>query len=232
MKIKFGRNPSPLDIRDYRLGSYIPTAKDLSGSRKWDFLSEPLDQGSTPHCVGFAIADWGINLPTQDLYTNTDGHSFYYQCKVIDGEPGEEDGTSIRSAAKVMRNLGRIDNYAFAFSIDEIIYWLLNKGPMVVGTDWTEGMMQVDRDNAIHPTGEILGGHGYVLNEKTESGLFGIQNSWDDHFGIKGQAYIPITEFENLFRAGGEAIAAVELPLGSASENKGCLAELKKLFSI
>jgi hypothetical protein len=232
MKIEFGRVLSPLDTRDFKLQHYIPFELDLSGSKNWDFLSDPLDQGATPHCVGFSIATWGVNLPTQDLYTNEDGHAFYYQCKVLDGEPGAENGSNLRSAAKLMRQLGRIDNYAFAFTVDEIIYWLLNKGPLVVGTDWTEGMMKADQFNVVHPTGSVLGGHAYVLNEITENGMFGIQNSWDAFFGIKGKAYISVSDFETLFRHGGEAIAAVELPLSTAPEKTGCLTELLKLFSI
>lgn len=231
MKRKFGRNPSPLDTRDFTLKSYIPRRYNLEGSKAWDFLSAPLDQGNTPHCVGFSIADWGINLPIQDDYDNDDGHNFYYLCKIIDGEPKQENGSTLRSAAKVMQDAGRIDNYAWAAITDEITFWLLNHGPVLVGTWWTEGMMIPDEKNIIHPEGNPLGGHAYILNEKTEDNYYGIQNSWGTDWGVSGKAYISIVDFAKLLRADGEAIASVELPIANPPEPEGCLKQVINLLT-
>jgi hypothetical protein len=232
MQHGLGRNVSPKDERDYKLSAFIPKYfGDLSGSKKWDFLAEPLNQGETPHCVGFGGADFGINLPIQDNYTNQDGHDFYYKCKIIDGEPNEETGSIVRSIAKVLQNEGRIKNYAFASSVDEVTYWLLNNGPMIVGTDWTDGMFKPDDKNIIHPSGQIAGGHCYLLNETTEDGMFHIQNSWGA-WGINGGAYISRLSFAMLLNGNGEAMTSVELPLGN-SEGDGCsalLAKIAKLF--
>jgi hypothetical protein len=63
MVMQLGRLPSPLDIRDYKLTSFVPKMYDLSGSKNWEFLAEPLYQEATNHCVGFSMANWGINLP-------------------------------------------------------------------------------------------------------------------------------------------------------------------------
>lgn len=230
MNRKFGRVPSPLDIRDYNLKSYIPRKFKLEGSKAWPFLSAPLDQKDTPHCVGFSMADWGINLPVQSDYDNEDGHNFYYLCKIEDGEPKQENGSNLRSAAKVLQDAGRIDAYAWATTVDDITYWLLNNGPVIVGTWWTEGMMIADEKNVIHPTGAVLGGHAYILNEKTVDGFYGIQNSWGSDWGVGGRSYISITDFAALLRTDGEAIASVELPLNIPPENEGCLARLMKLF--
>jgi hypothetical protein len=226
----FGRIESPLDIRDFKLASYMPLKYNTAGSMSWAFLAEPLDQNTTNHCVGFAMANWGINLPVQDNFTNEDGHAFYRKCKVVDNDPGGEDGTYIRSGATVLRNDGLIDTYAFASSVDEIAYWILTRGPVIVGTKWTEGMCTVI-DNVIHPTGKVIGGHGYLLNEKTEDNYFGIQNSWDDNWGVKGKAYISMEDFAILFRNGGEALAAVEIAGRKVpSKNSGCLTAILKLF--
>lgn len=221
----FGRNPSPLDVKDYPLKSYIPRkVQDLSGRRQWNFLATALDQGQKPHCIGFAGANFGINDPIQDDYTNETGADFYYKCKIVDGEPGQENGSSVRSIAKVLRNEGRIANYAFTYATDEITWWLLNKGPLIVGTLWTAGMMIADDCNVIHPTGAIAGGHGYLLNAKTEFNYYRIQNSWNGYWGINGQAYISIADFAALLHSGGEALAAVECPLSEIPvKNDGCL---------
>ena len=145
-KYGLGRKPSPFDERDYNLESYIPKEalkKRLMPEvlyKKWDFPTESLDQGSTPHCVGYSMASFGINSPVNTMYTNEDGHRFYYLCKEKDGEPGEENGSYIRSAAKVLKDEGRINAYAFAYNMDSIKWWMINKGPMIAGTIWTEGM--------------------------------------------------------------------------------------------
>ena len=212
----FGRNVSPPDYRDFNLKEFIPRGAlgTLAQEKAWDFPQESLDQGSTPHCVGFAMANFGINLPVFTPYTNEAGHKFYYKCKKIDGDPKGEDGTTIRSAAKALREQGIITAYAFAYDINMIKWWLLNKGPLIVGTLWTEGMMVPDSNNMIHPTGMKLGGHGYVINEwdKWELGeRIGIQNSWGESWGINGKAYISVEDFTKLFMYDGEAMTAVEL---------------------
>jgi hypothetical protein len=216
-----GRKPSPFDQRDYKLETFIPDMKGLKTimeekvSKNWDFPGETLNQGSTPHCVGFSMANFGINLPVNSKYTNEDGHDFYYLCKIVDGEPNEENGSYIRSAGKVLKDVGRIDAYAFAFSMDAIKWWIINKGPMIAGIVWTSGMMYPDENDIIRPTGQVVGGHAILLNEWTEDNYIGIQNSWGDVWGEDGKAYISAEDFETLFAYNGEVMTTVELPLES-----------------
>lgn len=231
-----GRKPSPFDKRDYKLESYIPNLKALQTimdeklSKKWEFIGNPLNQEDTPHCVGFSTANFGINLPVNSPYTNEDGHNFYYLCKIVDGEPGEENGSYIRSAGKVLKDVGRVDAYAFAFSMDAIKWWLINKGPMMAGIIWTMGMMFPDEDNIIHPEGQIVGGHAILLNEWTEDDYIGIQNSWGDKWGINGKAYISAKDFEILFNYDGEVMTTVELPLESPPQ-KSFLEKIIEFFA-
>lgn len=225
-KRRFGRIPSPHDPRDYNIRNFIPKGAMLEplASKKWDFPMEALDQGETTHCVGFSMADFGINYPTFTLYENEDGHEFYYKCKEVDGNPNSEEGSYIRSAAKVLKDIGAIEGYAFATKLEAIKWWLLNKGPIIAGTLWTEGMMEPDENNVIETTGEILGGHAYVLNEWREDDYIGIQNSWGPSWGDNGKAYIKAEEFIAIFPYEGEALAAVELE--DYCKKKCCLVEL------
>jgi hypothetical protein len=217
MTRQFGRIESPIDERDYKLSSFIK--KDYTSGiiteKRWRFYGSPLDQGETGHCVGFSMANFGVNDPINTKYTNEDAHKFYYLCKIKDGEPKAETGSNIRSAAKVLVDLGVIQGYAFAETLDEVRYWLLNKGCMIVGTHWYEGMDSVGKNNIISLSGKKLGGHAYLLNEvKIINGVeyFGIQNSWNGYWGDNGRAYISSKEFEKLLKSwGGEALAAVEI---------------------
>ena len=218
---------SKIDLRNYDLKNYVPKKGGkltfsfnfgfLNQNQTWDFPSSPLDQKDTGHCCGFGGADFGITSPINDLWDNDWGHRIYYMCKVRDGEPTAEDGSSVLTLAKVLqKDLKRINNYAFAHSTEVINYWLKYKGPIVIGVQWTEGMMTPNSDNFIRPTGQIVGGHCTIFRQiwKSPYGLaYGIQNSWGNEWGVNGLAFILASDFNVLLQAQGEAMAAVEKPL-------------------
>lgn len=218
-----GRVPSKFDPRDYNLAQFMPKGLlkvSTVTEKNWEFLAPALNQKQTNHCTGFSMADFGINLPIQDSYNDETGHSFYYMCKEEDGEPGNEEGSSIRSVAKVLRKIGRINAYAFAPDIATIKWWLLNRSPMIVGTIWTTAMFSPNSSNVIEVIGDVVGGHAYLLNEWRKDGHIGIQNSWGAEWGNNGKSYISVANFEKIFRYGGEAMAAVELPLPVSTAKK------------
>lgn len=224
-----GRNKSTLDMNDFNLVNFIPqTIQIIPPIEKcWEFPDTSLNQGSTGHCCGFSRASYGINLPVHVNYTDEDGHRFYYQCKEIDGDPGKENGSSIRSVAKSLKADHRIEAYAFAPDMATIKYWLLNRGPMIVGTVWLMNMFTPRLDNTLDVTGDIAGGHAYLINEWTKDNFIGIQNSWGPTWGINGKAYISAEDFERLFKFDGEALAAVELE-NYTNEKECWLRELLK----
>jgi len=241
-----GRLPSPFDPNDWRLSAFIPKGEALKALKAlranevkdvdWDFPYPTLNQDDTGHCVGFSGASFGICSPINDKYNNDIAHTFYYMCKEIDGEPESEEGSYVRSIAKVLQDIGRIESYAFAFSIQDIIWWLLNKGSVIVGTVWTNDMFEVDFNNVIHITGNTVGGHAYLLKDiKIINGItyLIIKNSWGDGWGRLGEAYISLADFEILFKYGGEAMTAVELPLGGIpmQTNTGCIGAITKFFA-
>jgi hypothetical protein len=210
---RFGRIQSPIDERDWCLDKFVPDEPVLvlPKHKKWDFPLPVLDQEQTPYCVGFSMAHFGICEPTFTPYTKKDATEMYYECKEKDGDPRGQSGTTIRSAAKVLRDRGAIENYAFASSIDQIKWWLLNRGPIIVGTIWTEEMMNPDADGNLNIDGFIVGGHAYLLDELTDDDRIGFSNSWGTGWGKNGKAYMSLEDFEKLFERGGEALAAVEL---------------------
>jgi hypothetical protein len=221
---KFGRIPSPLDERDYQLNDYLPIPSfwewlvSLFKPKKyptkiWD-VQERLDQKDTGHCVGFSCADWGNTLPIDDKYTNADANKIYYECKVIDKEPKQENGSTVRSGCKALKNRKRLNAYAFSSTMDAILQWITSKGPVMCGTDWTSGMMNPDSRGLIKPTGSIVGGHAYtMIGYDSAYDEFVFLNSWGKNWAVNGVFRMKQSDFKKLFADQGEAAAAVELHL-------------------
>jgi hypothetical protein len=176
---------------------------------------DQLDQGDTGHCVGFGWAQWGNTDPINDNFTNADGDAIYYECKVIDGEPKQENGSQVRSGAKAMQDRKRDSAYAFASSLDEIKAWVQSgKGPVVIGSDWYNDMFDPDSKGFVKPTGGVAGGHCFLLVGDLESeGAFLFQNSWGKSWGLNGYFKMKYADFNKLLQAQGDACVCVELPL-------------------
>lgn len=174
-----------------------------------------LDQGQTGHCVGFGWAQWGNTLPIEDHFLDADGDAIYYECKNIDGEPGQENGSSVRSGAKAMQTRKRLSAYAFAQTLDEARAWVDSHGPVVFGTDWLDGMFNPDAQGFVHPTGAVAGGHCYAcVGDVVSEGALLFQNSWGTNWGMPGGRFkMTYADATMLLGQQGEACAAVELPL-------------------
>lgn len=186
----------------------VPTP---SGDVLWVDSDLVLDQGDTGHCVGFGGADWGNTLPVDDHFANADGHSIYYECTVIDGDPNNENGSTVHSLAKALKNRGRLTTYAWDDNIENVIAWLRGHGPVIFGTDWYDGMFNPDANAFIAPTGSFAGGHCYVAIGVTANDDIVFLNSWGAAWGNNGRFLMTKDDSQALLHASGEALAAVEL---------------------
>lgn len=182
--------------------------------KTWDDVEAVLDQGDTPHCVGFGSAQWCNTVPVDDHFKNADGDDIYYACKEVDGEPGAEDGSYVHTAAKVLKTRGRLSSYAWTNSIGTMQAWLLQKGPLVVGVDWYNDMFNPDADGYVAPTGGIAGGHCFaVVGELASEDAFLCLNSWGKSWAVNGRFKMKHADFNKLLTAqGAECMAALELP--------------------
>jgi hypothetical protein len=195
----------------------IPTP-DPTTEVFWTNPRPLLNQGDTPHCVGFSGAHWGNTLPVGNVFEGKDGDAMYYECKMLDGEPGAENGTYVRSLAKVLTNRGRVGAYAFAEKVDELRDWVRSQGPVIVGTTWYDDMFYPDPAGFITPTGPVAGGHAYLLvgdrpESGTKPGFFIFLNSWGVEWGQQGYFKITHNDFGKLLEDYGEACVTLELPL-------------------
>jgi hypothetical protein len=194
-------------------------------AKTWDDPRPTLDQGNTNHCVGNGCAQWGNTSPVNDSYAESDAAKIYYAAKVIDGEPGAEDGSYVRSGMKVLQNMKRLAAYGRPGTIGDLSDWILTKGPVTLGTDWYESMFTLDADNrapidesVICPqTGTaIAGGHCYLVlgYDSSRTGReFECLNSWGSSWGANGHFFLSAADLERLVftDSGGEAWCAVEL---------------------
>jgi len=195
------------DERDY---DYIlrPTLTDRK-VRKWR-RGPMTDQGTVPSCVGHGWYHLLTSTPVRQepIAANV----LYYVAQHFDEWDGEAyDGTSVRAGAKVLKFTKCIKSYGWAFNLATAIPHLLEKGPLVAGFDWYEGMFAPDQRNIIKTTGRIAGGHCvliYGVNLRT--GFFYIQNSWGKDWGYKGTARISFEDVEKLLKHGGECCTALE----------------------
>jgi C1A family cysteine protease len=170
-----------------------------------------LDQGDTPQCVGYSAKQFLQSDPieTMDGPTATD---LYLAAQKEDEWEGENyEGTSVRGAAIALTNLGRLKSYVWGANALDVRDWIIVNGTVMMGTDWTETMFTPTASGYLRPTGEVVGGHAYLLVGYDAPGnKFLMVNSWGASWGNHGTAWIRFRDLDTLIQRQGEACAAVE----------------------
>lgn len=174
------------------------------------------DQGNTSECVGYACTHWLQAGPV--FNRNADVHQpiinptdVYNLAQTMDEWAGEGYlGTSVRAGAKALRQLGYVASFYWGQSVTDIANAILTTGPVVMGTDWYEGMFTPNAAGWIEATGAVTGGHAWlVYGVNTVSRKFLCRNSWGA-WGRKGSFWISFDTMEKLMQNHGEAMLAVE----------------------
>jgi len=212
MKRKFGRAVDK-DVRDRKF--LLPRGTSARTHRYWNANGWWGDQRSTSQCVPYAWLHWLEDGPVTHQQVPPpliEPYRLYKECQKLDEWFGEDyEGTSVRAGAKALKKRGLITEYRWAFSLDRVIYTLLELGPIVVGTDWYEGMSEPDRQHVMHMHGELEGGHAYVLNGiNVAQGRVRVKNSWNRSWARKGFAWLPLEVLAKLLAADGECCLAME----------------------
>ncbi len=215
-----GRLPS-VDERDARFPMRSTFQVDPTrGWRYWDKGPWQGDQGSTSQCVAYASAHWLHAGPvtnrsaTPSLTPYMDLTEFYGECQRNDEWPGEEptyDGTSVRAAGKMLTQRGLVTAYYWGFTLADVVNTVLNKAPVILGTDWRTGMFEPDSKGIVQGTRIVEGGHAYLLygvNSITKMAT--CRNSWGLDYGLNGSFKMHFDLLEELILANGEAMLATE----------------------
>jgi len=195
---------------DDRDGQY-PLARLFRQSRpklKSRMLPVPniMDQGQTSECVAYSCV-LALQMPPHALGWR-DPSWIYREAKKIDGLKPGTDGTTLHAGFKVLKREGLIGGYWWASGVDEMVRYLLESGPIVVGTSWLSRMDHPNRERYCVAKGLDSGGHAYVVTGVDwVKSRFQLANSWGTGWGFGGKAWIRITDMDKLLKQGGQAAA-------------------------
>lgn len=179
-----------------------------------------LDQGTEGACVGFAMTHELVARPA--VVKNLDGlfarEQVYWEAQKIDpwnggsypGATPRYEGTSVLAGIKVLKRLGYIEEYRWAFGLEDLVMAVGYCGPAVLGLPWYEGMFKTWPCGHVHVQGQVAGGHailckGVSVKDKT----FTLHNSWGKNWGSGGDAKISWSDMDKLLHQQGEAVIPV-----------------------
>jgi hypothetical protein len=158
-----------LDVRDHAYLLPRPTKLPSLTRKLWATGGKPFDQGRSSECVSYSTNKWLTASPVRQHIWPKGFDDFYNVCQSQDEwAPAPHDGTSVRTAFKVLKDAGYASEYRWAFDVPTIVNQILTASPVVAGTDWTEemfspgdhGFIRVSTDGKYN----VAGGHAYLLS--------------------------------------------------------------------
>jgi hypothetical protein len=182
-----------------------------------------LDQGDTPQCTGYAAKGYlqagPVTNRSAKIPTATE---LYHLAQKNDEWEGEDyDGSSTLGVMKALKSLGLISEYRWAYDVDTIFAHLLTTGPVIMGTWWTMDMFPTT-NGWLMPTGELVGGHEWVLIGANldkvcpidhSVGSARMVNSWGPGWNEEGRAWVSREGLKWLLTNEGDAVTPTELKL-------------------
>lgn len=191
------------------------TAAPAIVTKKWDDYAY-LDQGSDGACVGFGTSGELAALPESAPGIDyTFAMDLYHDAQHIDEWPGEDyEGTSVLAGAKVAQNRGFYSSYLWATNEADVAATVSNYGPVIIGVNWHEDMMDTDADGFVHVSGDVVGGHCVVvIGIDVENGYYTFRNSWSESWGQNGEGKISRKDMAKLIADDGDVCKPVRVSI-------------------
>lgn len=187
-----------------------------------------LDQGQEGACVGFSWSHELIASPVPvEGIDDTFARGVYKAAQQVDEWPGEDySGTSVLAGAKTLQARGYMDEYRWSFSVDDALRAIGYQGPVVIGIPWYESMFQPRPSGLLEVSPGGGGGHAILVRGVSlKSRLNGepaglpvvrLRNSWGREWGVAGDCWIKVEDFEALLKEDGDCCVPVVRKQGPA----------------
>lgn len=167
------------------------------------------------------------DAPVDNLFAR---QKVYWEAQKIDewdggsypGASPRYEGSSVLAGAKVLTSYGLYSGYHWGLNLQQVALGIGYDGPAILGVKWFEGMQNTDAQGFIHPTGAVQGGHcilayGVVVifklgttdktwaNVDLDRSFIKMHNSWGKGWGMRGDCFMSLRNFEKLLNDRGEA---------------------------
>lgn len=181
------------------------------------------DQGNVGACTAFAglgclgtgafYNEATMNAVSKANYKFNNGAAMelYRQVTKIDefkgSYPPDDTGSSGNAVGKLFKQLGFIKGWKHGFSLEAAMQELQSR-PVITGVPWYAGMDRPDANGFVNPTGQLKGGHEFVVSGiNMEREYVDCDNSWSDRFGVKGSFKMTFDVWQDLLSQRGDITA-------------------------
>lgn len=174
-----------------------------------------LNQGQIGSCTGNALLGALATDPLHRRYERitenraVQAYSLATKLDPFDGQyPPDDTGSSGLAVCQAGVQLGWLTRYEHAFGIDQALDALQVRA-VITGVDWYEGFDQPDPTGRVEITGQIRGGHefvvrGYVPYIEPLNSLILCDNSWGPKWGRNGHFTMTVRTWATLLEAQGD----------------------------
>jgi papain like protease len=192
----------------FSVGPKLREAAPSTATRKTWPLNLRLNQGQTPKCVGNAFAHEYAAGPDTHRVNQDFASEWYRQAQDRDQWAGSDyEGSSTLGGCKAGVDCHNVKEYLWCFTLQEVIDTILHFGPVITGTNWYRGMFRPSDSGFIVPTGQMDGGHEYILRGvNVTREFFLMTNSWGRFWGRNGDAKISFSDYDRLRLEDGDAV--------------------------
>jgi hypothetical protein len=181
-----------------------------------------LNQGKEGACVGFSWAHLLAASPGEVKGVSKKlALGIYKDARRVDEWRGERySGTSVLAGAKIVKFRGYMREYRWGFGVIDALRAIAYHGPVVVGIPWYEsmqetrpsGLLEVTKDNSGNRHAILVRGVALRARLRGEPGPLSVvhlRNSWSKRWGVNGDCWIRLDDFELLLRDEGECCIPV-----------------------